>query len=553
MKLLREYVSLDYKGSIMEEAKKAKADNGPLLVPALLQRASVPNQNERIYDKAILEREVNNYQNLIEGRRSGGELDHPDSCLTAEYQLLTRDRGWQYIGEVCEGEYILTLNPETDELEAQPVQKKTVAHYKKDLYRLKGRSFFAECTDNHRWFIKDRNHKGFFVKTCELAKFDSHYHIPKKATWKGTDPEYFELPGVDNLPNVKIEIENWCAFLGLYLSEGHCAGTKGGRKTNKVGITQVYNQDKVQKLLDKLPFDFKKENTRQFCCSDKRLHSYLFDFGNSHQKYIPQEVKSYSSRLLSILYEWLMFGDGTKVISYHDVQKEKRGYGAHKYASTSVRLADDIQEILLKINKSGNIHAEERGDREIEGRKILAENSKPMNIVHVSSTNGTYLGNGLKIETVPFDGMVYCVSVPNEIFYVRHDKEKYPTWTGNSVVSLQNVSHMIKEIWWEDNDVKGIVEIHPSLPKGQQALGLLEAGLKVGISSRGVGETQTNEDGFDVVDESFMLIAFDLVSEPSTHEAWLMREGKNIDANEIRKAISKRDRISRMIREILGR
>lgn len=121
----------------------------------------------------------------------------------------------------------------------------------------------------------------------------------------------------------------------------------------------------------------------------------------------------------------------------------------------------------------------------------------------------------------------------------------------SSVVALQNVSHKIKEIWWDGDEVKGIVEIHPSLPKGKDALGLLEAGMKIGISSRGVGETVQTEEGYDMVDDSFMLIAFDLVSEPSTHEAWLMREGKNLDKNEIRQMISKVDRINRIANEIL--
>jgi hypothetical protein len=120
----------------------------------------------------------------------------------------------------------------------------------------------------------------------------------------------------------------------------------------------------------------------------------------------------------------------------------------------------------------------------------------------------------------------------------------------SSIVSLQNVSHIIREVWWNGNEVMGTVEIL-NTPKGKIAQDLMEAGVRLGISSRGVGEVIKNESGHDVVDESFMLVAFDLVSEPSTHEAWLMRESKEVDLDTIRKMIPKVDRIYRSINEIL--
>jgi hypothetical protein len=120
----------------------------------------------------------------------------------------------------------------------------------------------------------------------------------------------------------------------------------------------------------------------------------------------------------------------------------------------------------------------------------------------------------------------------------------------SSVVSLQNVSHAVRDIWWDGDNVMGKVEILPALPMGKIALGLIESGIKIGISSRGVGDTMKNEQGHDVVDESFMLVAFDLVSEPSTHEAWLS-EGKDLSLAKIRELVPKVDRINRIVNEIL--
>lgn len=120
----------------------------------------------------------------------------------------------------------------------------------------------------------------------------------------------------------------------------------------------------------------------------------------------------------------------------------------------------------------------------------------------------------------------------------------------SSVVSLKNTSHVIRDIWWQGNELMGKVEILDTIP-GLEARKLLKAGLQIGISSRGVGETRKTNEGHDEVDESFMLICFDLVSEPSTQGAWLMREGKEVDINEIRKMMTKADRINRIANEIL--
>lgn len=120
----------------------------------------------------------------------------------------------------------------------------------------------------------------------------------------------------------------------------------------------------------------------------------------------------------------------------------------------------------------------------------------------------------------------------------------------SSIVALENVSHIIRDLWWDGNDVHGKIEIL-NTPKGRIAQELMEAGVKLGISSRGVGDTVKNDEGYDVVDESFMLVSFDLVSEPSTHEAWLVREGKEVTVDSVKKMIPKVDRVNRIVNEIL--
>ena len=90
----------------------------------------------------------------------------------------------------------------------------------------------------------------------------------------------------------------------------------------------------------------------------------------------------------------------------------------------------------------------------------------------------------------------------------------------SSVINLKNVSHNIKEVHWEGNDVIGTVEILPT-PSGNILKELLRAGILLGISSRGMGSTEPMKDNKLLVGEDFELIGWDFVSNPSTHGAFM--------------------------------
>tara|TARA_R110000824_G_scaffold1973_2_gene9633 strand:+ start:1567 stop:2151 length:585 start_codon:yes stop_codon:yes gene_type:complete len=98
----------------------------------------------------------------------------------------------------------------------------------------------------------------------------------------------------------------------------------------------------------------------------------------------------------------------------------------------------------------------------------------------------------------------------------------------NAVVNLANASHLIKELWWDGDDLKGVVEVLDT-PAGSILKSLVESGVKLGISSRGLGSTQKNSNGKDIVQDDFQLVTFDFVSNPSTQNAFMMAEGKELD------------------------
>ena len=96
----------------------------------------------------------------------------------------------------------------------------------------------------------------------------------------------------------------------------------------------------------------------------------------------------------------------------------------------------------------------------------------------------------------------------------------------SSVINLQNVSHNIKEVRVDGNDVYGVVEIL-STPAGNVLKELFRNGITVGISSRGMGSVKENmSEGTVEVQEDFELLCFDFVSTPSTHGAYMTPVGR---------------------------
>ena len=94
----------------------------------------------------------------------------------------------------------------------------------------------------------------------------------------------------------------------------------------------------------------------------------------------------------------------------------------------------------------------------------------------------------------------------------------------DSVINLKNVSHMVTEVWWKGKDVMGKIKVLDT-PSGRILKDLVNAGVKIGISSRGLGSVR-EQLGETIVEDDFQLICFDIVSEPSTPNAYIYPKEK---------------------------
>jgi hypothetical protein len=92
------------------------------------------------------------------------------------------------------------------------------------------------------------------------------------------------------------------------------------------------------------------------------------------------------------------------------------------------------------------------------------------------------------------------------------------------VINLKNVSHNIKQLWWDGDDLMGKVEVLPT-PSGNILKELFLNKITVGISSRGMGSVQSLGEGTVEVQDDFELLCWDFVSTPSTQGAFMTPTG----------------------------
>ena len=174
---------------------------------------------------------------------------------------------------------------------------------------------------------------------------------------------------------------------------------------------------------------------------------------------------------------------------------------------------------------------------------------QPLQITEsIRENNGKLVVRGIlqRANSENQNGRIY----PKEIL-VREAKKYHDTFVRerramgeldhpeSSVVNLANVSHNIKDMAWNNDDLVGTVEVLPT-PAGNILKELFKSNIKLGISSRGMGSVETikeaDEDGKQTVavQPDFELIAFDFVSNPSTQGAFLHPTNEGVINENIR-------------------
>lgn len=356
-------------------------------------------------------------------------------CYSQDTQVLTSS-GWKYFYEVEQNDKVFTLNNQTNEIELQRPTRFYEFNYNGQLYNFKSKKLDLLVTPNHNMVVDQYcpNCKGgiYRRKIVKAKDFNPNEHfIPKQAIWKGKKEEYFVLPGIEiqqysgftkryrkiKIEPKKIPMNDWLPFFGFWLAKGSTSLRKRNRKGKKKRHSYEYQvrifqnkgkkADQFEAILRKLPFHYNKKISGkkiEFLISDKQLFSYLRQFGKGEDKFIPEEIKNLEKHQLITLTDWMMKGDG--YIKNGNVE----------YYTKAKKLADDFQELILKLGFTANIYEKRKGN--FQWYKVCNSRRKHFKI---SKRN---------IRKVNYQGKVYCLEVPNHTLYVRRNGKA--CWSGNS-------------------------------------------------------------------------------------------------------------------------
>lgn len=377
--------------------------------------------------------------------------DHLMDCFDAETEVLTRG-GWLAFGRIGAESELATVNLETDLIEYQQPTELVERAYVGEMVRIGGRKMDALVTPNHRMIVYPRNKSAPEVRLAkDLKVWD---RIKLHAQWLGerrgavpVQAAYGREAGVDPLV--------WAELLGWYVAEGCLAGkvqTPG--RGYLVSITQNPGPkaDRIKELIDQTPWKWwYNESRKSFETSNKWLYDHLRSLGmSSYSKVAPQWVKDSEPRVIAAFIQGAVAGDGW-------TQGRSR-----TYATTSRRLADDMQELFIKTGKSASVRLGRAGvERCAVPHGRYSETVDQWWVGEWHSPHGLLRDSANKpnFSKAVHHGTVYCATVPNGTLIVRRNGK--PMVAGNCMRYIHNSGEQVAKV---KPPIGGTVNMAPAGP-----------------------------------------------------------------------------------------
>jgi hypothetical protein len=403
---------------------------------------------------------------IIQGFMSAIELNvstFDRNCYSEDTEVLTKD-GWKTFGEVdISKDTFATLNTDNGEMEYQKATHHTWSEYDGDMYWMKSRSVDLFVTPEHRVVIKNRNDwlrgdRSYVVYSAAdlhgtLQRFTQRsreqFCLPTTATWTGVEiaDKYFEPsdrgPGQDR---GYVSGDDYCAFMGMYLSEGNLTRRSANGREDKTRIDIHQNEKSkgfkpFKQLIARIMNREPSYDRNRFSMGWISLASHLSQFGNNcYDKHIPQEILDATPRQQKIFWDYFVHGDGT--ITHQQSVNSKCPHRHECVYTSSKVMADQLQEIAIKMGFAATINTTEPRNigRFING--IAVKSSVANYGVHLKTSTG----HSMTMEQGAYKGMIGCVSVPNGTLYVRrHGKA---VWCGNSIPN--GILKLVGDFWTQE-------------------------------------------------------------------------------------------------------
>jgi len=338
-------------------------------------------------------------------------IQHPplhSQCYSKDTELLTVNEGWKPIKDVKKGESVWTLNPKTKNMEFGTVTE-TIKQKEDKAVSLsnKQHSFDMLVSENHPYFGYKRVDHEAKPRTIEPKFYDSIKDLPKEefrfytsSEWVGNSPTTIKLGNKD------IKTEDYCKFMGYYLSEGSTSKRKP--KGYQISIAQEKYLQEMYDDIVKMGFDKVCLGKDKIWIFDQSVAEDLLRHGKSFEKFVDERIKMLSPIYLRVFLDAFRMGDGS-------IKKAKNWKGGNfedsiTYFTSSKRLADDLGEMIIKSGKAVSYGFEKK-----KGIKQIFKNgtytiNHDIWIIRELTSKYKMLKN-IQTKTIDYNDYVYDVEV----------------------------------------------------------------------------------------------------------------------------------------------
>lgn len=342
-------------------------------------------------------------------------------CFDEATELLTAS-GWKSFGDVSVGDSVATVNMGTRAMEWQPCSRVVWQRYAGPMLHFKGqRNFDLLVTPNHKLLVErcpirfPNSGRGLELIRADAlaARFRrlEYRMLSVPDSFAGGSPKLIDIPPwgerqrwVNSRAVASAPTDQIVRLAGWYISEGHCR-PMGTPEFGKIAICQTdvnpENRAEIIALMRSFGLNV-NDKRKEITGTSRNLAAFLISsFGSgSANKFIPAWMKNLHPRHLVPLRDTMIRGDGCHQAGI-----------AKCYRTTSPQLADDFQEICLKTGVRGSIH----------NRGITSHNGNhPVFDVTLAWKN-TNPSIQFAPDTIHYEGMVGCVTVPNHTVIVRRN------------------------------------------------------------------------------------------------------------------------------------
>lgn len=349
-------------------------------------------------------------------------------CCLPDHEVLTNN-GWKLIPDVTLEDKVACLVNNKLVYE-HPTKLHHYKNYKGKMYHIENQQIDLDVTANHRMYVSKQygRRREWLDYDFEKAEdiISKHRKYKKDAIWHDNDYQ-FVLPAYKEYDELEVDMHPWLIMFGIWLAEG-CANDRVAIAQNKQRV-----KDELHPALDKLGFNYSVysngEHQDTLFMYNKQLTNYLKQYSvGSLNKYLPDWVWKLSRTQCKTLMHGMWLGDGSTA----------KVSGNIFYYTASKRLADDFMRLCLHAGYSANrtVHIKEGTINYIRGKPVV-NNHDVYRLGIIRSKNSPSVNHGhthqQKVQheyMYDYNGPVYCLSVPGEVFYVRRSGK--PVWTGNS-------------------------------------------------------------------------------------------------------------------------